>query len=70
MKTRFSGSHDISHCNNAACSNKDECRRYQAHLDAIERKLDYLSYFIMEEKDMPDCTAFWPVSNTDKQRKT
>ena len=36
-------SHDITHCNNENCKNKDTCYRYLAHLEAKEKKYTYLN---------------------------
>ena len=59
---KYKGSHDIAHCDNDKCSNNMTCRRYLAHLDAMERNLDYLSYFVMDKEDQPDCTSYWPYN--------
>ena len=37
--------HDITHCAESSCANKDTCFRYQAHLDAMKRGFYYLSYY-------------------------
>lgn len=53
--------HDISHCNADKCELKDTCYRYQAHLEAQEKKLDYLCYFVNNDKRElgVNCTAYW-----------
>ena len=57
--------HDITHCNADNCSLKDTCYRYQAHLDAIEKNMDYLCYFIINEKFKvgKDCKSYWKIEN-------
>jgi hypothetical protein len=57
---KFRSSHDISHCDNDACSLKHNCTRFLAHLDAIERGLDYLTYFVMEKLDNKNCDVYIP----------
>lgn len=38
--------HDITHCSGADCAKKEQCFRYQAHLELREKKLEGLySYF-------------------------
>ena len=39
--------HDITHCNNHYCKDKDTCYRYQAYLELLRNKIDYpVSMFI------------------------
>ena len=49
--------HDIAHCDKQDCPKKDNCFRYQAHLEAEERKMQYISYLIIENGD--DCDMYW-----------
>lgn len=40
------------------------CRRYIAHLDAIKRKLEYVSYFIIDDQfkmDGDKCESYWEM---------
>lgn len=37
--------HDITHCNNENCKNKDTCYRYLAHLEAKEKKIHLFNLF-------------------------
>jgi hypothetical protein len=60
----FVGSHDITHCNRETCPSKDTCRRYQAHLDAVEKKLDWLTYLVNDElSGLKDgkCQIYWEM---------
>lgn len=59
---KFSGSHDICHCSHDECPSRTKCRRYLAHLDAVEKKLEYVSYFIIDDRfKMEDgkCNSYW-----------
>jgi hypothetical protein len=59
---KFTGSHDICHCSNDNCPSKMTCRRYVAHLDAVERKLEYVSYFIIDDRfkmNGDKCESYW-----------
>ena len=49
--------HDIAHCDNQDCPKKDSCYRFQAHLEARERKMQYVSYLIIENID--DFDKYW-----------
>ena len=54
--------HDIAHCGNDKCKDKDKCYRYLAHLEAKERGLTYVAYFVIDERmlaDDYDCKEFW-----------
>lgn len=54
--------HDIAHCNKQDCPKKDNCYRYQAHLEAKELGLPYVSYFILEDEDINEdgsCDHWW-----------
>ena len=54
--------HDIAHCGNDKCKDKDKCYRYLAHLEAKERGLPYVTYFVIEEhmrNEDYDCNSFW-----------
>lgn len=44
--------HDIAHCDKQDCPKKDSCYRYQAHLEARELGLPYVSYFVLEAEDI------------------
>ena len=44
--------HDISHCNNKECDIKDNCLRYQAHLEAIKEELYYVGYSVCSNKEL------------------
>lgn len=41
--------HDIAHCNREDCKVKESCYRYKAHLEAVEKKITFLTYFIPEQ---------------------
>lgn len=45
--------HDITHCNASDCKHKDSCMRYLAHLDAIGKPYNYLTY-VADPKEL-DC---------------
>jgi hypothetical protein len=34
--------------------------RFLAHLDALEKELDYLTYFVMEKLDNKNCDVYIP----------
>lgn len=54
--------HDIAHCNKADCPKKDSCYRYQAHLEAQEIGLSYLTYLIQDgclSSEDGSCTKYW-----------
>lgn len=54
--------HDIAHCDNSQCRRKNKCYRYLAHLEAKEKQLPYVAYFVMEEhmrNEDYDCNSFW-----------
>lgn len=63
--------HDIAHCNNHDCPSASRCYRYQAHLEAVERGLQYLAYFVFSEEDnekvkrQKSCGSFWPTTYID-----
>lgn len=60
----YRGSHDITHCNRETCPSKDTCRRYQAHLDAVEKKLDWLTYLVNDESSKlidGKCQIYWEM---------
>lgn len=56
--------HDIAHCEGTNCQSKESCYRYKAHLEAIDRKLDYLTYLVLEDKeyDKIKCKSYWPIN--------
>lgn len=56
--------HDIAHCEGTNCQSKESCYRYKAHLEAIDRKLDYLTYLVLEDKeyDQIKCKSYWPIN--------
>lgn len=41
--------HDIAHCDKQECLKKDSCYRFQAHLEAREKKMTFLSYFFKDQ---------------------
>ena len=56
--------HDITHCNYDKCPSKDTCYRYQAHLEAVQKKLTYLTYVINDEHTKlidGKCQIYWPI---------
>lgn len=58
--------HDITHCNNNNCLVKESCYRYQAHLEAQEKQLDYLTYVTLNESIIDtgeNCSIYWPYEN-------
>ena len=54
-------SHDITHCNNENCKNKDTCYRYLAHLEAKEKKYTYLTYLVIDDLVKENCSIYWEV---------
>lgn len=58
--------HDITHCNYDKCPSKDTCYRYQMHLDAVKRKLTFLTY-IKHDKTTKftdgKCSLYWKLEN-------
>lgn len=56
--------HDITHCRYDKCPSKDTCYRYQMHLDAVQKKLTYLTYVINDEHTKlidGKCQIYWPI---------
>lgn len=54
--------HDIAHCGNENCSIRNRCFRYLAHLDAKQRNLPYVSYFIIDDSlfnEDGSCKEYW-----------
>lgn len=54
--------HDIAHCGNDKCKDKDKCYRYLAHLEARERGLIYVAYFVVKDSMFDSngkCKEFW-----------
>lgn len=41
--------HDIAHCAFESCPAKDRCRRFEAHLEAMARGLQYYNYLMLIE---------------------
>lgn len=57
--------HDIAHCEGINCQSKESCYRYKAHLEAIDRKLDYLTYLVLDsnkEYDKENCQSYWSIN--------
>ena len=58
-------SHDIAHCNNESCPAKDRCRRFQAHLFALAKGLQYCNYLALTQETKESvlrngsCIHFW-----------
>lgn len=50
--------HDITHCNASLCANKDDCFRYQAHLEAVRLNYPMIWYF-----DKPKALECYKQSN-------
>ena len=58
--------HDITHCRYEQCTKKDTCYRYLAHLDAVKRKLTYLTYLVIDNCVIDDinnnkCPLYWEI---------
>ena len=53
--------HDITHCNNENCKNKDTCYRYLAHLEAKEKKYTYSPYLVIDDLVKENCSIYWEV---------
>ena len=53
--------HDITHCNNENCKNKDTCYRYLAHLEAKEKGYTYLTYLVIDDLVEDNCSIYWEV---------
>ena len=57
--------HDMAHCNNEACPAKDRCRRFQAHLFALAKELQYCNYLALTQETKESvlrngsCIHFW-----------
>ena len=63
--------HDIAHCDYDKCKDKDKCYRYLAHLEAEEKGLPYVAYFVIEDSlfdNNGDCKEFWDYEEW-KRRK-
>lgn len=41
--------HDIAHCDKQECKMKESCHRYKAHLEAVEKKMTFISYFVADK---------------------
>ena len=46
--------HDIMHCCESTCLAKDNCIRYQAHLEATKLGIGNVSYIVYAEKKQRD----------------
>lgn len=58
--------HDIIHCNYNKCPLKDTCYRYQMHLDAVKRKLTFLTYLKHDKTTKftdGNCSLYWKLEN-------
>ena len=54
--------HDITHCKNENCKDKDKCYRYLAYLEIKEKNIEgCFSMFMPKEppKDKKGCDYFW-----------
>lgn len=53
--------HDICHCSDADCKFNKTCVRYKAHLEVIERQLDYITYYAEtpRNKETDTCDRYW-----------
>lgn len=60
--------HDIAHCDNSKCPSASRCYRYQAHLEAKTKGLDFLPYFVFSDSEVKrieeqkSCGSFWPTT--------
>ena len=63
--------HDIAHCNNSKCPSASRCYRFQAHLEAKVKGLEYVAYFVFDEEQLKQvmlekrCNSFWPTTYMD-----
>lgn len=58
--------HDITHCNYDKCPSKDTCYRYQMHLDAVNKKLTFLTYIKHDDNmELPNgkCHLYWNIKH-------
>lgn len=53
--------HDITHCNNESCKDKEKCYRYLAYLDLKENKIEgaYSMYLSNNVTDKEECKVPW-----------
>lgn len=53
-------SHDNAHCEGDGCTIKNDCMRYILHLEAVENKMEYITYLMPTPKDNgKECPEFW-----------
>lgn len=67
-KIKYYGSHDIAHCKGLYCNKKKNCKRYIAHLDAINKKYEYVSYLIINPDNIDiegKCDSYWEYKRED-----
>lgn len=56
--------HDIAHCSQSKCPKKGTCYRYLAHLEAQDKKLSYISYFVTDRMPIDgSCDMYWECKN-------
>lgn len=61
--------HDILHCNYDLCPATKHCKRYQAHIEAVETNIPDCNYLYIEEEskqkilDLGSCPNFLPYEN-------
>lgn len=67
-KIKYYGSHDIAHCKGLYCNKKKNCKRYIAHLDAVNKKYEYVSYLIINPDNIDiegKCDSYWEYKRED-----
>jgi len=58
--------HDITHCCNETCKDKDTCLRYLAFLELKRIRYEYpVSMLALVGTDKNQCTNYWEVTNED-----
>jgi hypothetical protein len=53
--------HDMGHCDKEVCLVKEECVRYRLHLEAVDKKMQWVCYIYCE-----DGSFFVPVKKEEK----
>lgn len=61
---KFNLGHDICHCTGLNCPIKEQCNRYLANLDSIQKKLKYVTYFVDPpyNKEENKCDELWKIN--------